>query len=104
MAAWCDRRVTGVWPPRDRRVAQVYRGELHDGRQVAIKVQRPGCEATIALDLHILRSYSQTLKGLISLLGRQVRRPRGGRVARGGCTAVTWLVAFAFAWWPRGGT
>ena len=42
-------------------LGQVYRAETMDGRRVAVKVQRPGCEATIALDLYILRSYSQTV-------------------------------------------
>ncbi|KAL3933980.1 MAG: hypothetical protein SGPRY_000041 [Prymnesium sp.] len=52
-------------------LGQVYKAELLDGTPVAIKVQRPGAEPTIALDLYILRSYSRTLTSLISLLGRQ---------------------------------
>jgi predicted unusual protein kinase regulating ubiquinone biosynthesis (AarF/ABC1/UbiB family) len=36
-------------------IAQVYKGELADGRQVAIKVQRPNILDAIALDLYLLR-------------------------------------------------
>lgn len=36
------------------------------------QVQRPGCEETIALDLHILRAYSSALTSVISLLGREI--------------------------------
>ncbi|KAL1507029.1 hypothetical protein AB1Y20_007891 [Prymnesium parvum] len=53
-------------------LGQVYQATLLDGTKVAIKVQRPGAEPTIALDLYILRSYSATLTWLISLLGRQI--------------------------------
>ena len=35
-------------------------------------MQRPGAEATIALDLYILRAYSRTLMQLIALLGRDL--------------------------------
>lgn len=35
---------------------QVYRGRLREGgREVAVKVQRPGVRESIALDVHILR-------------------------------------------------
>lgn len=53
-------------------LGQVYRATLRGGRRVAVKVQRPGCEATIALDLYILRAYSRTLTGAIALLGRDL--------------------------------
>ena len=33
----------------------MYKGELADGRQVAIKVQRPNILDAIALDLYLLR-------------------------------------------------
>jgi predicted unusual protein kinase regulating ubiquinone biosynthesis (AarF/ABC1/UbiB family) len=36
-------------------IGQVYRGTLLDGRDVAVKVQRPSVLADIALDLYILR-------------------------------------------------
>ena len=35
----------------------MYRGRLRDGgRDVAVKVQRPGVRESIALDIHILRA------------------------------------------------
>ncbi len=37
-------------------LGQVYKGKLWSGETVAIKVQRPGLENSIALDLHIMRS------------------------------------------------
>ena len=36
-------------------IGQVYKGELLDGRQVAVKVQRPHILDEISLDLHLLR-------------------------------------------------
>ena len=60
-------------------LGQVYRARLKEdgegyraGDEVALKVQRPGCEETIALDLYILRAYSATLKKLLGLLGRDI--------------------------------
>ncbi len=37
-------------------IAQVHRAELHDGSQVAVKVQYPGLEASLAADLALLRT------------------------------------------------
>lgn len=37
-------------------LGQVYKGKLHSGEIVAIKVQRPGLANSIALDLHIMRT------------------------------------------------
>jgi predicted unusual protein kinase regulating ubiquinone biosynthesis (AarF/ABC1/UbiB family) len=37
-------------------LGQVYKGKLHSGETVAIKVQRPGLANSIALDLHIMRT------------------------------------------------
>ena len=39
-------------------IAQVYRATLPDGRPVAVKVRRPGVEATIAADLILLESVA----------------------------------------------
>ncbi|MBW4459590.1 MAG: AarF/ABC1/UbiB kinase family protein [Nodosilinea sp. WJT8-NPBG4] len=40
-------------------LGQVYKGKLHSGEDVAIKVQRPGLARNIALDLHILRGLAR---------------------------------------------
>ena len=53
-------------------IAQVHAATLRDGRKVAVKVQRPNVEAVIALDLYLLRSYSQTLTALTRRLGRDI--------------------------------
>ena len=68
--------VTGVFetispePVASASLGQVYRGKLRDsGREVAIKVQRPGILPSIALDMHILRllaPYIQSSKNLNS--------------------------------------
>ncbi|KAL9190467.1 hypothetical protein ACHAXT_007678 [Thalassiosira profunda] len=42
-------------PVASASIGQVYRGTLKDGRDVAVKVQRPGILGEIALDLHVLR-------------------------------------------------
>lgn len=42
-------------PVASASIGQVYRGTLKDGTDVAVKVQRPGILAEIALDLHVLR-------------------------------------------------
>mmetsp|Transcript_31085 Transcript_31085/g.65594 ORF Transcript_31085/g.65594 Transcript_31085/m.65594 type:complete len:933 (+) Transcript_31085:190-2988(+) len=42
-------------PVASASIGQVYRGKLKDGKDVAVKVQRPGILAEIALDLHVLR-------------------------------------------------
>jgi aarF domain-containing kinase len=52
-------------------IGQVYKARLRsNGHLVAVKVQRPGCEATIALDLYILRWYSSLLTKGLKALGR----------------------------------
>lgn len=50
-------------------IAQVHKATLPDGRSVAVKVQRPGIEARIRSDLHILYSLAQLLTHRISLPG-----------------------------------
>lgn len=42
-------------PVASASIGQVYRGKLKDGRDVAVKVQRPGILGEIALDLYVLR-------------------------------------------------
>ena len=65
-------RNLGSTPVAAASLGQVYRAELVDGRDVAVKVQRPGCEETIALDLHILRRFSGVLTRFLALLGREI--------------------------------
>ena len=42
-------------PVASASIGQVYRGKLKDGKDVAVKIQRPGILGEIALDLHVLR-------------------------------------------------
>lgn len=49
-------------------IAQVHRARLHDGRPVAIKVQRPGIERIVRADLRNMRRLA-TLIDLFGLLG-----------------------------------
>ena len=46
-------------------IAQVYRARLHDGTEVAVKVQRPDLEATITADLEALLVFSRFLDRLV---------------------------------------
>ncbi len=50
-------------------IAQVHFAELRDGREVAVKIQRPGIPATIRSDLHILHTMATLIEGRISLPG-----------------------------------
>lgn len=50
-------------------IAQVHRAVLHDGRIVAVKVQRPGIELPIRSDLHILYSLAHLLRDRVELPG-----------------------------------
>eukprot|EP00892_Ulva_mutabilis_P012715 jgi/Ulvmu1/9816/UM056_0057.1 len=43
-------------------LGQVYRGRLHSGEEVAVKVQRPGVLETVTIDLFIIRRIGQFLK------------------------------------------
>ncbi len=56
-------------PAASASIAQVHRGKLHDGRSVAVKVQRPGIEETIETDTDILLL-------LANLAERTLRRAR----------------------------
>jgi ubiquinone biosynthesis protein len=43
-------------------LAQVHRAVLHDGRDVAVKIQRPGIHAQLRSDVRILARMSQTME------------------------------------------
>ncbi|MBE9137147.1 AarF/ABC1/UbiB kinase family protein [Nodosilinea sp. LEGE 07088] len=47
-------------------LGQVYKGKLHSGEDVAIKVQRPGLAQRIALDLYIIRGLARFATNRIS--------------------------------------
>lgn len=54
-------------------IGQVYKGTLKsNGAKVAIKIQRPHCEESVAVDLFILRWYAAQLQRALALLGRDV--------------------------------
>lgn len=46
-------------------IGQVYRARLHDGRDVAVKVQRPGLEEVIELDMTLLKIFAESLRGML---------------------------------------
>jgi predicted unusual protein kinase regulating ubiquinone biosynthesis (AarF/ABC1/UbiB family) len=48
-------------------LGQVYKGTLKDGREVAIKVQRPQIMTQIALDMHLLREFAPIAKRTFNL-------------------------------------
>ncbi len=49
-------------------LAQVHGAILHDGAEVVVKVQRPGIEETIEVDLEILQDAAELLEGRVSLV------------------------------------
>ena len=56
-------------PDASASIAQVHRATLTDGREVAVKVQRPGIKATLKSDLHILTSLAHLAEGTIEVPG-----------------------------------
>ena len=51
----------------------MYRAKIRsNGAEVAIKIQRPDCEKRIALDLFVLRWYSNLVENILGLLGRKI--------------------------------
>mmetsp|Transcript_128426 Transcript_128426/g.256517 ORF Transcript_128426/g.256517 Transcript_128426/m.256517 type:complete len:749 (-) Transcript_128426:350-2596(-) len=61
-------------------LGQVYRARVRDGPEVAVKVQRPGMEELIALDLHILRSSSGPLLQVLSIIAAFTRQDLVGLI------------------------
>ncbi len=53
-------------------IAQVHRAQLHDGREVAVKVQKPEVAAQLRSDLDVLRSFALAADHLTQV-GRRVR-------------------------------
>jgi predicted unusual protein kinase regulating ubiquinone biosynthesis (AarF/ABC1/UbiB family) len=54
-------------------IGQVYKGILKsNGAKVAIKIQRPACEESIAIDMFIMRWYSSVAQGILAQLGRNI--------------------------------
>lgn len=54
-------------------IGQVYSAYLNgSGQRVAVKVQRPDCEAIIALDIYILRNLSGTMNNILKFAGREI--------------------------------
>jgi predicted unusual protein kinase regulating ubiquinone biosynthesis (AarF/ABC1/UbiB family) len=49
-------------------LGQVYKGRLHSGERVAIKVQRPDIVAGIALDMYLLRGLSRWLMATVRFI------------------------------------
>jgi ubiquinone biosynthesis protein len=49
-------------------IAQVHRARTHDGRDVAVKVQRPGIEEAIALDLELLAAFVEAMRSALPAL------------------------------------
>lgn len=64
-------RFTGVEevPLASASIAQVHAATLATGERVAVKVQRPGIEARIRSDLHILYTLAHFVEGRIALPG-----------------------------------
>ena len=53
--------------------SQVYKARLRsNGDEVAIKIQRPNCEEAIAVDLYVMRFYSQLLQKVLNYLNRDI--------------------------------
>lgn len=55
-------------------IAQVHRAVTHDGRQVAVKVQRPGLEQQIAADLDLLQVLARLCQNMIQETGMVAAR------------------------------
>lgn len=69
-----DRPLTEVFsvfdekPSASASLAQVYFARLHDGREVAVKIQRPGLRRLVETDLHLLAFFVDQLHHRIETL------------------------------------
>lgn len=52
-------------------VAQVHRGHMHDGTEVAVKIRRPGIVVQVRTDLRLLRGVVRVAQVLVPVLRRQ---------------------------------
>ena len=68
-------------------IGQVYRATLHDGRDVAVKVQYPGVAAAVRADMQNLGLIMRLIKRHHARARRQARRAR--RSARGSTRSST---------------
>ena len=55
-------------PVASASISQVHRARLHDGRRVALKVRRPGIEATVRADLDILKNLAVVAERRLAFL------------------------------------
>lgn len=55
-------------PVASASISQVHRATLHDGRQVALKIRRPGIEKVVQADLDILKNLAQLAEGRLAFL------------------------------------
>ena len=46
-------------------IGQVHRAQLHDGREVAVKVQRPGLDEVVELDMTLLKVFMDAVKSAL---------------------------------------
>lgn len=65
--AWFDPEPLGC-----ASIAQVHRAQLHDGREVAVKVQKPDIATQLRSDIAVLRSFASAADHL-TRVGRKVR-------------------------------
>jgi len=61
----CDSVFDGIdTPVAAASLGQVYKATLKDGRQVAVKVQRPNMVELVALDMHLIRTLAPIIKAI----------------------------------------
>ena len=54
-------------------IGQVYKAKLRkNGAKVAIKIQRPNCEESIAIDMYIMRWYASIVQRVLKAVKRDI--------------------------------